>query len=53
MATYNIPTLPEVDQRCIKRGKCPWCLDPLYPLEDSDYCVDCEDSFVGTLTIED
>lgn len=52
---FKIENLPDIDQREIKRGKCPWCLSPLVPMTDSDVCSDpdCGDVFVGKLTIED
>lgn len=53
MATFKVENLPDVDQREIKRGLCPWCVCRLAPLEDKDVCPDCGDEFIGKLTIED
>ena len=58
MTTFNIETLPEIDQQQIKRGKCPWCLDTLIPggiidKDAGDSCPECGDEFVGKLTIKD
>lgn len=50
---YHIEGLPEVDQRMIKRGMCPWCVCALCPTETEDICPECGDRFTGTLTIED
>ena len=58
MQIFQVERLPEVDQRELKRGKCPWCLTPLVPgglvdKDAGDVCPDCGDEFVGSLTIED
>lgn len=57
MSRYQVEQLPDIDQREIKRGRCPWCLKPLHPdLADKpvgDSCSNCGDEFVGKITIED
>jgi len=50
---FQVERLPEVDQQFIKRGLCPWCLIRLYEEMGKDKCPECDDEFVGTLTIED
>lgn len=55
--TFQCENLPEIDQREIKRGRCPWCLERLTDASlhggEGDQCPTCLDSFVGKLTIED
>lgn len=57
MKIFDVSSLPEIDQEQIKRGLCPWCLEPLVDgsLVDNgaDICPDCGDEFVGVLTIDD
>lgn len=58
METFRVEKLPEIDQRHIKRGMCPWCLSRLYDgtltgESEGDKCPDCGDDFVGALTIDD
>lgn len=50
---FQVEELPEVDQREIKRGRCPWCLETLFDTGDHDQCADCGDEFYGKITIED
>jgi hypothetical protein len=50
--TFQIEKLPNIDQRMIKRGLCPWCVVQLCSM-DTDYCPECGDMFVGKLTITD
>jgi len=53
---WKIQNLPDVDQKMIKRGLCPWCVTRLYPSmqeAEGDFCAECEDRFIGRLTIED
>lgn len=51
---FEVGDLPEVDQRMLKRGLCPWCGDTrIVPMEDHDECPECGDTFYGALTIED
>lgn len=53
--TYHCECLPDIDQREVRRGRCPWCLERLYPMVngDGDECIECGDTFVGKLTFED
>lgn len=58
MDTFQIQNLPAVDQAAIKRGLCPWCLARLTEVENGlnkprlvDYCAECNDMFIGKLTI--
>ena len=58
MSTFYVERLPEVDQQCLKRGLCPWCLEKLTPggliePDSPDSCPECDDVFVGKLTIAD
>lgn len=53
MSKFKVEELPEIDQWAIKRGKCPWCLNTLHEENSNDYCPTCDDTFIGTLTIED
>ena len=56
METFQVEKLPDIDQREIKRGFCPWCLTRLAPggiTDGGDMCPECGDSFVGMLTIDD
>lgn len=56
METFQVEKLPDIDQREIKRGFCPWCLTRLVPggiADGGDMCPECGDSFVGKLTIDD
>ena len=65
MEIFQVEGLPDIDQQAIKKGKCPWCLNTLYDMsagtilirggidEQGDYCKECNDLFVGKLTIED
>jgi len=50
---YRVENLPDVDQWAIKRGRCPWCLGPIYPSGTSDMCPECGDLFTGQITVED
>ena len=51
--TFNIAKLPDIDQRQIKRGRCPWCLCRLVENGKNDFCPECGDEFTGKITIED
>jgi hypothetical protein len=55
---YDSGQLPYIDQEWLKKGKCPWCLQPIVDGSltretKGDYCPTCGDEFIGTLTIED
>lgn len=54
---YQVENLPDVDQREIKRGLCPWCLVRLVDATLcgglGDVCPECCDEFVGKVTIDD
>lgn len=51
---FEVEGLPEVDQRMLKRGLCPWCGNAqVIPMDDHDECAECGDTFYGTLTIDD
>lgn len=51
---FHIEGLPDVDQQAIRKGRCPWCLGPLLPDDqnEQDYCAECDNAFVGELTID-
>lgn len=56
--TFQVEGLPDIDQCEIKRGRCPWCLVKLVPVDmrdvkSGDCCPDCGDKFVGKITFED
>ena len=53
MQTFKVDTLPDVDQREIKRGLCPWCLVRLVDDGKNDCCPECGDKFTGKITIQD
>ena len=57
MSTFRVEQLPEVDQREIKRGRCPWCLNrlatDLVDRKEVDHCPECDDIFTGRITIDD
>lgn len=50
---WQVKNLPDIDQRAIKKGKCPWCMERLISFEAPDRCPQCGDEFYGALTIED
>ena len=50
---FLVDNLPDVDQRHIKRGFCPWCIVRLVDLGDQDQCPECFDTFYGKLTVDD
>jgi len=56
--TFQVEHLPYIDQREIKRGRCPWCVIRLVPVDmkdekSGDRCPACGDRFIGKITIED
>jgi len=58
MSIFQIKDLPDIDQQQIKRGLCPWCLEPLYDgmiagMGEYDICSECGDRFSGNLTIDE
>lgn len=40
---FRVELLPDVDQREIKRWRCPWCLVKLVDLGEVDQCPECLD----------
>lgn len=53
MTTFTACDLPDIDQRKIKRGDCPWCLGDLTPGHVGNCCLDCGSEFIGQLSTED
>jgi hypothetical protein len=53
MERFVCAALPDIDQRHLKRGMCPWCCAPLYDTGELDKCSECGDEFVGPLNVED
>jgi hypothetical protein len=56
MATFLLKDIRNpIDIDMLRKGRCPWCLAKLTPMfhegeHVSDQCIECEDTFAGTLS---